>query len=190
MLGGNENLHPVLLGSKTSDGGGQCRASDLRAVDDLNPRIPETFPDLALNQVVMGDNQDIFAMKNVHDLHEEIHSGLQSFIRLLGSIRPIPIFAEHELLFGLDCLKDLGTLSLVADVSTPSAFNEEIRHLWLVTGNGVQKDLRGLQTACERRRKHLVPMMYFMGQSIGKLLDFHSASRGQGSIAMSWVSIS
>jgi hypothetical protein len=115
-------------------------------------------------------------MKDVHDLHEEIHSGLQSFIALLGSFGPIPVFAEHKFLFGLDCLEDLRTLPLVANVSTASALNQKIRDLRLVTRNGVQKDLRGLQAACERRRKHLVPMRHFMRQSIGKLLDFRSAS--------------
>lgn len=137
----------------------------------------------------MGDNENVFAMKDVHDLHEEIHSRLQSFIALLGSVRPIPILAEHKLLFGLDCLEDLRALPLVADVSTPSTLNEEIRDLRLLTRNGVQKDLRGLEAACEWRCKHLVPTRHLMRQSIGKLLDFDATPRGQRSIAMSWVHI-
>lgn len=52
----------------------------------------------------MGDHKNVFAVKSAHDLHEEIHSCLQSFIGFLGPIRTISILTENELPVGPESL--------------------------------------------------------------------------------------
>lgn len=137
----------------------------------------------------MGDHKNVFAMKYGHDLHEEIHSGLENRIRLLGSLGPIPILAQHKLLGRLTGLENLYRLALVTNVSTPTALDQEIRDLGCLTGDFVQQNLGGLKATGEWRGKHLVPLRHFRRHSIGQVLDLNPTMRRQRSVSMSRVHI-